>query len=115
MSDNGADRLVERGSTELHRLAGQAAGRGGVVARLAQPLEEDAQFLRKLQPSLVARRLRGEETAGARPAAGPQPRPQRDGKASGSASPLGLIAAAAATGLVLAKAIDWRGHAHPRA
>ena len=51
----------------------------------------------------------------ARPTSAPAIELADASKASGSASPLGLIAAAAATGLVLAKAIDWRGHAHPRA
>ena len=29
-------------------------------------------------------------------------------------SPLAVLAAALAAGVVLAKWIDWRGHAHPR-
>ncbi len=45
---------------------------------------------------------------------GPQlERPKRAGS-GGSPSPVVIIAASLAAGYVLAKAIDWRGHAHPR-
>jgi hypothetical protein len=45
---------------------------------------------------------------------GPQlerPKPARSG---GSPSPVIVVGAAFAAGCLLAKAIDWRGHAHPR-
>ena len=64
-----ADLLVERGATRLQQLARRAAQRGdGIGEWLAEELTEDAAFLRKLKPSLIAARARGE-----RPAAQPTP------------------------------------------
>jgi hypothetical protein len=40
-----------------------------------------------------------------------RPRPAKRG---GSPNPLAVIGGALAAGYVLAKVIDWRGHAHPR-
>ena len=106
------DRIVETGSERLQSLAEKAAAQGGVTAKLAEPLAEDAAFLRKLKPSLVKARIRGrrvpEETP--QPVLSP-PKPKRSG---GGGNPIALIGAAAAAGLFLAKVIDWRGHAHPR-
>jgi hypothetical protein len=109
----GADRSVERGSERLHRLAQKAADRGGLAGKLAQPLEEDAQFLRKLKPSLIVERIRGEAPTGEEPMPVEAPAPRRR-HAGNVRNPLALIGAAAAAGLTLAKLIDWRGHAHPR-
>ena len=70
-----ADLLVERGAQGLHRLAGRAAARGdGVGTWLAEELEADAAFLRKLKPSLIAARMRA-GTNGAAPAEPPPPPP----------------------------------------
>jgi hypothetical protein len=111
------DRIVERGSERLHGLAQKAARRGGLAAKLAPPLEEDAEFLRRLKPSLIKARATGDAPTDAPPAEPgmlppPAPKPRRD--ARGGPSPLVLIGAAAAAGFVLAKLIDWRSHAHPR-
>ena len=35
-------------------------------------------------------------------------------KKSGAPSPFAVIGAALATGIAIAKWIDWRGHAHPK-
>jgi hypothetical protein len=43
---------------------------------------------------------------------GPQLSPQKSGKRG--PNPFVVAGAAFATGTVLAKLIDWRGHAHPR-
>ncbi len=129
-----ADLLVERGAQRLHRLAGRAAARGdGVGTWLAEELEADAAFLRKLKPSLIAARMRG-ATNGAAPAqpppppaargtpepppaaSGPEPAappPKRNPKPSGGASPWLFVGAALVVGIVAAKVLDWRGHAHP--
>jgi hypothetical protein len=54
------DQLVERGAAFLEQLSRKAASEGGIAAKLAEPLGEDADFLRKMKPSLVMARIRGE-------------------------------------------------------
>jgi hypothetical protein len=117
-----ADLLVERGAQRLQDLARRAANRGdGIGQWLAEELTEDAAFLRKLKPSLIAARARGQaptdRDTGTQP---PAPSaPQRSDhavkkKRGGGPSPLVVLGAALAAGIVIAKVIDWRGHAHPR-
>jgi hypothetical protein len=117
-----ADLLVERSATRLQQLARRAAQRGdGIGEWLAEELNEDAAFLRKLKPSLIAARARGESPAAQPTPPAPVP-PQQTSRAdkpkkkkrSGGPSPLLIVGAAFATGILLAKVIDWRGHAHPR-
>ena len=125
-----ADLLVERGAQRLHRLAGRAAARGdGVGTWLAEELEADAAFLRRLKPSLIAGRMRAAKNGGApveppppapppsNPNPGPPPVPSataRKPKSSGGPSPWLFVGAALVAGVVAAKVLDWRGHAHPR-
>ncbi len=118
---NRADQVIDRAADRLRDLADRAATEGGVAAKFAEPLAEDAAFLRKLKPSLIAARIRGEAPTN-RPAGSgtppapkpPQPaRPRRRSKGSGP-SPFLVVGAALVAGIVLAKVIDWRGHAHPR-
>lgn len=114
-----ADQLVDRAASRLQHLADRAAAEGGLAAKLAQPLADDAAFLRKLKPSLIVARARGEAPTDQKPAhgtvapSGPQlgRRPKRRG---GGPSPFLVIGAALAAGILLAKVIDWRSHAHPR-
>lgn len=89
------DELMEHGAERLETLA-----------------DKDAAFLRKLKPSLVAKRVRG----GASPLepAPPQPAARAKAKAHGGPNPLLVAVAAFALGVAIAKLIDWRGHAHPR-
>src|SRR5262249_59570843 len=54
-----ADQKVERAANKLQRFANELAGEGGVKAKLAEPLAEDADFIRKLKPSLFQTRARG--------------------------------------------------------
>jgi hypothetical protein len=124
------DLLVERGATKLQQLARKAAGRGdGVGEWLSEELRADAEFLRKLKPSLIAARARGanpSEPSAEEPRdyAGPPPPPptpeakpkkKRKRKTkSGGPSPILVVGAALVAGIVAAKVIDWRGHAHPR-
>ena len=147
------DLLVERGAAKLQQLARKAAGRGdGVGEWLSEELRADAEFLRKLKPSLIAARARGENPSepveprteepsaddpvptdpsadGPRDYAAPPPPPsppppppepkakkkKRRRKAkSGGPSPILIVGAALVAGIVAAKVIDWRGHAHPR-
>jgi hypothetical protein len=120
------DLLIERGAERLERLARQAAAKGGFAANLADELAEDAAFLRKLKPSLIAARARGQAATNTPPAHAPvapsapqitQPRAQpktKTGRPKSGPNPFLVAGAALAVGIVLAKVIDWRGHAHPR-
>jgi hypothetical protein len=114
------DKAVERGADKLEQLSDKAAAKGGVAAKVVPELTDDAMFLRKLKPSLMVKRARGELPKNAEPGASPAPRapsgPQHAAPKKAGASPNPLVVAGAAFGLgsLLAKIIDWRGHAHPR-
>jgi hypothetical protein len=109
------DDSVERAADKLQETAQKAATRGGLAAKLAGPLAEDAAFLRKLKPSLIKARARGASPQEDRKAApsGPMLAPSPDGAKSGP-NPLVFVAGALAAGVLLAKLVDWRSHAHPR-
>lgn len=111
------DEAVDRAADKLQETADRAAARGGVAAKAAQPLADDAAFLRKLKPSLIAARVRGELPTDGPPAkgapdasSGPPPGPRR----AGGPNPFVVVGAALALGVFLAKVLDWRSHAHPR-
>ena len=117
------DLLVERGAERLQHLADRAAARGdGVGEWLSEELRNDAAFLRKLKPSLIQARAKGraptnQEPAAAPPSASdiPQPKPKKKRRKGGKGpAPVLVVGAALVAGIVLAKVIDWRGHAHPR-
>jgi hypothetical protein len=115
------DQTVERAANTLQRFANQLAGEGGLKAKLAAPLADDANLIRKMKPSLIKARAKGEaptnqkpgegSVAPSSPQLGKRPKPKKSG---GGASPWIVVGAALAAGIVLAKWIDWRGHAHPR-
>jgi hypothetical protein len=113
------DHTIDRAADKLQELADKAAGQNGLKGKLAQPLAEDAAFLRKLKPSLIAARARGEAPTEEKPVSGqvtpvaPPPKPERKPNGGGP-NPWLVAAGAFAAGIVLAKLIDWRGHAHPR-
>jgi hypothetical protein len=117
-----ADQVIDRAADGLRRFADRAATEGGMAAMLAEPLAEDAAFIRKLKPSLIIARARGQaptnQPAGSgAPAAPTAPKlsatskPKRNGDGP---NPLLIVGAAFVAGIVVAKLIDWRGHAHPR-
>jgi len=114
-----ADLLVDRAANRLQELADRAAAEGGLAAKLAPELADDAAFLRKLKPSLIRARLQGRAPTNQKPGQGTVSpsaaqlgkRPKRKG---GGPSPFLVVGAALAAGILLAKVIDWRGHAHPR-
>ena len=115
-----ADQAVESAADRLARFVREAQASGGVKAKVGEALADDPAFLRKLKPSLIKARAKGEAptdapAGGSRSApSGPQlPRRKPRGKRSGP-SPWLVIGAALAGGYLLAKAIDWRAHAHPR-
>jgi hypothetical protein len=60
-----------------------------------------------------AQRANGKSPAPAAPS-GPQLERPKPPKLGSSPSPLIVVAGAFAAGCLLAKAIDWRGYAHPR-
>ena len=115
-----ADEIVERGADRLQELSNRTAAGDGFKAKLADEPADDAAFLRKLKPSLMKARAKGEaptnEKPGEVPAApgGPQLGKRPKPKANGGPNPFVVAAAALAVGIVLAKWIDWRGHAHPK-
>jgi hypothetical protein len=115
------DQVVERAAGKLDELAQQAAREDGLKAKLAEPLAEDAALLRGMRPSRITARLRGEqahETAAAEPLPPPEPRPKAKSRPRrsrrGGPNPIVVAVGAFVVGLVLAKVVDWRGHAHPR-
>ena len=117
---NKVDSLVEKGANGLRSLSQKAADSGGLTSKLAPELADDAAFLRKLKPSLMAARARRRAPTNQKPGedvvvpSGPQLGERRKPRKRGGPSPWIVLGIAFAAGIVLAKAIDWRGHAHPR-
>jgi hypothetical protein len=117
-----ADQKVERAANKLQRLANQMAGEGGMKAKLAEPLAEDADFIRKLKPSLIKARAKGDAPTNQEPGkaplspTGPQLGKRKKAKKDGGGGPTPyvVVGLALVAGIALAKWIDWRGHAHPR-
>lgn len=142
------DALAERAASRLEQRAARLAERNGVRAKVAAALEADADFLRRLKPSLVRARLHEsapatgngraqsprERIEAARAEArellgrmkpremasrvtGPdEPEPPEPPKSGGGAKQALLVVGASfAAGILLAKLLDWRGHAHPEA
>jgi len=115
------DGALESGADKLDQLSGKASAKGGVTAKLGDELADDAAFLRKLKPSLIARRAKGELPKDQEPGAATPPRPaapsgsrRASQRKDGGLNPFLVAGAAFAVGMLLAKLIDWRGHAHPR-
>ena len=115
-----ADQTVEHAADKLQRLAKQLAGEGGLKAKLAQPLAEDADLIRKMKPSLIKARSKGEAPTNQKPGrptvapSGPQlGKRRRAKKKAGGLGPWIVLGAALAGGIMLAKWIDLRGHARP--
>ena len=117
-----ADQKVERAANKLQQLANDMAGEGGVKAKLAEPLAEDADFIRKLKPSLIKARAKGEAPTNQQPGKAPlSPSSPQLGKRKkarkrrgGGPAPFLIVGVALVAGIALAKWVDWRGHAHPR-
>jgi hypothetical protein len=115
-----ADQKVERAANKLQHLANQLAGEGGAKAKLAEPLAEDADFVRKLKPSLIKARAKGEAPTDQKPGraplspTSPQLGKRKKPKKQGGPNPFLVVGAALVAGIVLAKWVDWRSHAHPR-
>src|SRR3954469_12907120 len=104
-----ADQTVEQAANKLQRLPNQLAGEGGVKAKLAEPLAEDADLIRKMKPSLIKARGKGEAPTNQKPGrptaspsraqTGKRPKPKR----AGGPGPWLVVGVALAAGIVLAK------------
>jgi len=109
------DQALETAADKLDTFVQNAQREGGLKAKVGRQLAEDPEFLRKLKPSLIKARAKGESPTEPiqtqRPAPTPAPKPKKQG---GGPSPFLVIGAAFALGMLAAKALDWRGHAHPR-
>ena len=116
-----ADEVVDKGADSLDELAAKTAADKGVKAKLSDELADDAAFLRKLKPSLMVARAKGEaptdewpgepRRAPGGPQLGPRPTPRRPRK---GLNPWLVLGGAIIGGYFIAKVVDWRGHAHPR-
>lgn len=114
------DQKFDRLADKLQQLANRSAAEGGPKAKLAQPLADDAAFLRKLKPSLIRARMRGNAPTNGQPTGGhvapstADIRRRRKRGGSGGPNPWAVAGACFVAGIVLAKVIDWSGRAHPR-
>lgn len=112
-----ADQLVDQAADRLQKFANDAAGEGGLMAKLAEPLADDAAFVRQLKPSLIKARFKGEAPLDGPPGHGtvsPSSPPAERSPSGSGPNPFVVMGAAFVLGIVLAKVIDWRGHAYPR-
>src|SRR5438046_10673945 len=102
-----ADQTVERAAAKLQQLANQFAGEGGVKGKLADPLAEDADLIRKMKPSLIKARAKGEAPTNQKPVKptlapsspqlGERPRPLE----SGGPNPCRVVGVAFGAGIFL--------------
>ena len=118
-----ADQKVDQAADKVQGLADRMAGEDGVQAKLADPLAEDADLIRRMKPSLIKARMHGDAPTDQKPgettiAPSPQPRsrpaPEKQKRRGGGPNPWVVVGAALVAGIFIAKWIDWRGHAHPR-
>jgi hypothetical protein len=112
-----ADQTVESAADKLDALVQKARRSGGAKAKIGEAFADDPAFLRKLKPSLVAARMKGQSRAEEPPPApsGPQlERPKKQKRKRNGPNPWLVVGVALVAGYTLAKAVDWRGHAHPR-
>ena len=116
------DEKIDSAADKLEELSRQNASEPGLKGKLGAQLEGEADFLRKLKPSLMKARAKGElptneppgstRSAPRGPQLGRRPKAKRAG--GGGPNPWLVAGVALAAGIALAKWIDWRGHAHPR-
>jgi hypothetical protein len=119
-----ADQKIEGAADKLQDTAERWAREDGVKSKLADELAADAAFLRKLKPSLMKARAKGEAPTDQKPGedvkapGGPQlgarPKPAKAKRRGGGPNPWLVLGVALVAGVAVAKWIDWRGHAHPR-
>jgi hypothetical protein len=115
------DQAVESAADKLDAFVREAQAAGGVKAKVGHALADDPEFLRKLKPTLIKARAKGEAPTDLPPRStgGATASPQVDrgvpkARRRGGRSAWLVLGAAFATGYAIAKVVDWRGHAHPR-
>ncbi len=108
------DQAIDSAADKLEGFVRDAQASGGVKAKVGDALAEDPEFLRKLKPSLIAARAKGEAPTDEPRIAPSGPQLTRPKTGGGGPSPWAVIGGALAAGYALAKVLDWRGHAHPR-
>ena len=113
------DEIVDRGADKLQQAAERTAGQPGYKAKVSEELADGAAFVRKLKPSLMVARAKGEAPTNQRPGEGVvmplASAPEEPTKVRRRGlSPWLIVGAALALGILVAKIIDWRGYAHPR-
>jgi hypothetical protein len=113
-----ADQAFDTAADRLATFVRDARRAGGVKAKVGDALAEDPEFLRKLKPSLIKARAKGETPREPAPRTereeAPTPTPAKPKRPGTRPNPWLVVGAAFAVGYVLAKFVDWRGHAHPR-
>lgn len=112
-----ADQAVDSAADKVASFVRDARGSGGLKGKLGDAFADDPEFIRKLKPSLIKARAAGRKPADPPPKPKAPPGPQLErpkAKRRGGPSPWLVAGAAFAAGYLLAKTIDWRGHAHPR-
>ena len=112
------DQAVETAADKLETVVKEAQRSGGVKAKVGAALADDPEFLRKLKPSLIAARAKGEaptdgEATQVTPPA-PKQKPKAKKKRGGGPNPFVVIAALFAVGVALAHGVDWVGQRYPR-
>ena len=111
-----ADQAVDTAADKVAAFVRDTRGAGGLKGKLGDAFADDPEFIRKLKPSLMKARAKGQSPVEPQAPSGPQlvrPTPSKS-KRRGGPSPWAIVGAAFAAGYVIAKVIDWRGHAHPR-
>lgn len=113
---NRADGLVDQAADRLREFADRAAQQGGIAGMLADELADDAAFLRRLKPSAIVARAKGEAPkdlpagTGTPSTASPLVGATSNPSPGTGVSPLLIVGAALVLGVALAKLIDWRAN-----
>jgi hypothetical protein len=119
-----ADQKLDQTADKVQELADRMAGEEGLKAKLADPLAEDADLIRRMKPSLIKARMKGEGPTDQKPGEtviapsarrfGSRSEPKKHEGGGGGPNPWIIVGVTLVAGIFLAKWIDWRGHAHPR-
>jgi hypothetical protein len=109
------DQAVDTAADRVAAFVRDARSSGGLKGKIGDALADDPAFIRRLKPSLIKARAKGQGRVEPEPRAPSGPQVERPKtRRGGGPSPWLVVGAAFAAGYVLAKTIDWRGHAHPR-
>jgi hypothetical protein len=110
-----ADQALDSAADKVAGFVREARGAGGIKGKLGDAFADDPEFIRKLKPTLIKARAKGQKPVEPAPQAPSGPQIERPkAKRRGGPSPWLVVGAAFAAGYLLAKTFDWRGHAPPR-